>query len=346
MKNLKNYNKYIFISTFTRNIIDIYSIIYLYQKGISINDIIATYALIYFLGAIISSISLKLGSLYGYKYVLILSSIFTSMSFYILRSSMNLYLIAIFLSLSMFTYHPIKHYYGLNLLKQKKQIANTLILSYLATLISSYLAIKEINLFILIIISIIGILPACFLEREKNSPIIYPNHLSKEKLSFFILDQFKIIFLLLEPLYLYVLSSNLSYVGIFNIILTISSIIYLHIITNKIDLAKNYKYLNLFFCIVLFLKLNLKNKIFLLILAFFEGMGIKTNELVSTMNLYNTDNLNVGYLITSEKIFCYIRAILLSIIFLLRIDLLTSLYFLLLGIILLSFTYRENFTRK
>lgn len=346
MKNIKNYNKYIFISTFTRNIIDIYSIIYLYQKGISINNIIAIYAIIYFLGVIISTISLKLGSIYGYKYILILSSIFTGISFYILTTSMNLYLIALFLSLSMFTYHPIKHYYGLTLLKEKNQIANTLILSYLATLISSYLAIKEINILVLIIISIIGIIPAIFLEKEPSKENTYHNHLPKEKLSFFILDQFKIIFLLLEPLYLYILSSNLSYVGIFNIILTISSIIYLHIITNKINLTKNYKYLNLFFCIVLFLKLNIKNKIFLLILAFFEGMGIKTNELISTMNLYNTTNLNVEYLITSEKIFCLTRTILLSIIFLFKIDLLTSLYFLLLGIILLSFTYREDIKKR
>lgn len=342
MKNLRNYNKYIFISTFTRNIIDIYSVVYLYQLGITINNIIAIYAIIYFLGALISTISIKIGNIIGYKYILILSSIFTGLSFYTINKSLNPYLIAITISMSMFTYHPIKHYYGLKLLTHKKQIANTLILTYLATLISSYLAVKNINLTYLIIISIISVIPALTIQKEPTIKITYPMHIEKNKIKFFVFDQFKIVFLLLEPLYLYLLSSNLKYVGTFNIILTISSIIYLYILVNKIDIHKNYKYLNLIFVFILLLKLNIQNEIFLLILAFFEGMGIKTNELVSTMNLYNNHKLSEGYLIISENIFCLTRTIILSLIYLFNLNLSTSLYLLLGGIFILSFTYKRQ----
>ena len=225
MKTIKKYNLYIFISSFTRNIIDVYSVIYLYQKGISIKNIIAMYSLIYFLGTFISIFSIQLGNKIGYKYILMLSSIATSISFYILRTNNNLYLISILLSLSMFTYHPIKHYYGIKLLKYKSQIGNTLITTYIAALLSSYIAIKEVNIIYLVIISIIGILPAIFIEKEKTTNITYPKTLPKNKVKFFILDQFKILFLLLEPLYLYILANNLKYVGIFNIILTVSSIL-------------------------------------------------------------------------------------------------------------------------
>ena len=94
MKNIKSYNIYMFISTLTRNIIDIYSVVLLYQKGISINNIISIYAITYFIGSLISTLSLKIGNNIGYKYILIFSSIITGFSFYIINNTSNLYLIS------------------------------------------------------------------------------------------------------------------------------------------------------------------------------------------------------------------------------------------------------------
>ncbi len=342
MKTIRNYNIYIFISTFVRNIIDVYSVIYLYQKGISIKEIISIYALTYFLGYFISYLSIILGNKVGYKYILIFSSIITSITFYIINNSHNIYLISLFLSLSMFTYHPIRHYYGITLLKHKKEIGNTLIFTYIAQLLSSYIAISNMKLIYLIILSIIGIIPALFINKEKKEKIKLPKKISNSKLKFFFFDQFKIIFILLEPLYLYLISDKLSYVGIFNIILTISSIICIYLLTNKINVHKNYKYINILFTIILILKLNIHNKNLLLFIAFFEGIGIKTNELVSTMNLYNVKELNAGYIITSERIFCVTRSLILSVIYFLSFDLKVSLYILLIGIFILSFQYKKN----
>ena len=342
MKNIKIYNIYIFISTFTRNIIDIYSVIYLYKQGISIKNILAIYANIYLLGSLISKLSITIGNKIGYKYILILSSIITGLSFYIIKNTTNLYLIALFLSLSIFTYHPIRHLYGIRLLKKDKEIGITLILTYLASLLSSYLAIKELKIIYLIIISIIGIIPAIFIKKEKTEIITYPKRIPSKKLSFFILDQFKIIFLLLEPLYLYLVMKKISDVGIFNIIITISSIICIYLITNKINITKKYKYLNIIFTIILILKLNIENKYLLFIIAIFEGLGIKINELISTINLYDNHKLNEGYIIKSEQIFCFIRSLILSIIYFLNLNLLTNLYLLLIGIFFLSFMYQKQ----
>lgn len=342
MKTIRNYNIYIFVSTFIRNIIDVYSVIYLYQKGINIKEIISIYAITYFLGFFISSLSIKIGNKIGYKYILIFSSIITGVTFYIINNSHNIYLISLFLSLSMFTYHPIRHYYGINLLKHKKEIGNTLIFIYIAQLLSSYIAITNMKLIYLIIFSIIGIIPALFIKNEKAEEIKSHPNLSKNKLRFFFFDQFKIIFILLEPLYLYLISNKISYVGTFNIILTISSIICIYLLTNKINVHKKYKYINIIFTIILILKLNTNNKNLLLLIAFFEGVGIKTNELVSTMNLYNNKQLNASYIITSERIFCMIRTLILSIIYFLPFDLKIILYLLLIGIFILSFQYKKN----
>lgn len=343
MKTIKNYNIYIFISTFTRNIIDIYSIIYLYKKGIDIKNIICIYTLIYFLGIFISTISIKIGNILGYKYILIFSSIMTSISFYIIHKSNNIYLISLFISLSMFTYHPIKHYYGIKLLNHKKQIGYTLILTYIASLLSTYIAINNIKIKYLFLISIISIIPSLFIKKEQTKTI-KTIKISKQKILFFIFDQFKIIFILLEPLYLYTISKTITYVGIFNIILTISSILYIYILSNKIHIEKNYKYLNILFTIILLLKLNINNKILLLIIAFLEGIGIKTNELVSTINLYNTKELNHNYIINSEIIFCLTRTIILSIIYFTTNNLKLILHILTIGIFILSFQYKKNTT--
>ena len=335
----RNYNIYIFISTFIRNIIDIYSVIYLYRKGIVLKDIILIYAIVYFLGIFISKLSINIGYKIGYKYILIISSIITGITFYIINNSNNIYLIAISLSLSTFTYHPIRHYFGINILKDKKHIGNTLILTYIATILSSYIVINNIKIIYLIILSIVNIIPAIFLtdiKEKKNKTKI-----TKYKLNFFILDQFKIVFILLQPLYLYMISISISYIGIFNIILTISSIIYTYILANKINIEKNYKYINIIFCITLLLKINITNKITLLILAFLEGMGVKSNELVSTINLYSSKNPNKEYIINCEKIFCLIRTLLLSIIYFIS-NIKISLYILIIGIFLLGFQYKKD----
>lgn len=350
MKNIKFYNIYMFISTFTRNIIDLYSVVYLYKLYPSVKTIIGIYSLIYFLGIFVSYLSIKLGNKVGYKYILIFSSIITSITFVVLNSTkiINTYIVSILLSLSIFTYHPLKHYYGITLLNEKEKLGTSLILIYLASFFSSYFVIKDIKPIILIIITIIGIIPTLLIEKNIPKKIEYPKNILPSKIQFFIFDQFRILFLLLEPLYLYIISKTISYVGIFNIIITISSIIYLYLIANNknINIKKYYCYLNILFVIFLLLKLNITNKIILLIIAFFEGIGIKTNELISTMNLYKIKNLKLsekeGYLIISEIIFCSTRAIILFIFYLFNVSLVIMMYILLIGVFILSFQYSPS----
>lgn len=341
MESTKKYNIYIFISTFTRNIIDIYSVVYLYQKGLNIKQIIAVYAMCYFLGSFISYLSINIGNKVGYKYILIISSIITSITIYIINNTMNLYLIAIFISLSMFTYHPIKHLYGTKLLKHKKEIGNTLIYIYIATLLSSYIVITNVKLLYLILLSIISLIPATFIKKNKSLKITY-SKINKSKLDFFIFDQFRIIFILLEPLYLYLISNNISYVGIINIILTVSSVVCIYIIVNKIDLFKNYKYINLIYILVLIFKINISIKNILLIIAIMEGIGNKINELASNINLYDNKQANEGYIITCEQFFCLTKTLILSAIYFINIDLIRTLYILIIGIFFLSFKYKKD----
>lgn len=73
-----------------------------------------------------------------------------------------------------------------------------------------------------------------------------------------------------------------------------------------------------------------------------EGIGIKTNELVSTLNMYQTNNNNPGYIILVEFIFCMTRALILSISYFILRDLKIILYVMLIGVFELSFHYKKN----
>ena len=60
------------------------------------------------------------------------------------------------------------------------------------------------------------------------------------------------------------------------------------------------------------------------------------------MNLYSQKDSKIGYIITCEKIFCLVRGLILSVIYILKIKLKLSLYLLLIGIFLLSFQYKKT----
>ena len=49
MSNTKKYNIFIFLSTFIRNILEVYSIVYLYKKGLGYRNILSFYILLYIL---------------------------------------------------------------------------------------------------------------------------------------------------------------------------------------------------------------------------------------------------------------------------------------------------------
>ena len=126
------------------------------------------------------------------------------------------------------------------------------------------------------------------------------------------MEQAKVINLSLQPLYLYLfVNSKITYVGIYNVILGISSCIFIYFFTRKVNDKKYFKYLNIIFCLFLLLKLNIYNKYLILIIGLFEGLGIKMFEIVSSENIYNIKkDTNIGgYLLLVELIFCITRSI-------------------------------------
>ena len=352
MKKLTLYNIFLFLSNISRNIVEIFSFVYLYQKGYKIKNILLFYSIYYLVGVFISYITVYLTKYIKRKVLLIISGLLYGIAFYYLSvmrtTNYNLVILSIVLSTSSFIYHTIRHYYAMNLVDkvEDKKIASILISAYLpiifSSILGSYIVDKYsilVSSIIVIILSIISIIPLIFIKDDITNNKIEYSKINSNKLVFFILEQFKVIFLLLEPIYLYLyVKKSLNYVGTFNILIGISSIIYLYYIAHRININKYFKYINIIFCLVLLLKLNITNKYILLVVALLEGLGIKSFELTSNKNIYNIENSNInGYLITCELIFCFLRSLICLIFYLFIDNVKVMLYISLVPLFLISF---------
>ncbi len=325
MTNIKKYNIFILLSTIARNIVEVFSSVLLYKMGYSLKEILLFFSILYFVGAIISTLVIYLTSVINAKYILIFSSFVFSGSFYfmsIMENSMsNLIIFSIIYGIGSYSYHSLRHYFAIKSMDKdkKKDIGSILIFSNIGLIIApilvSYIT-KKLSIVILaiivIILSILAIIPLFKLDIKDDNTEIKFEIISKNKILFFVLEQAKVINLSLQPLYLYLfINSKIDYVGIFNAIMGISACIFIYFFVRKIDDNKYFKYLNILFCLLLLLKLNIKSKYLILIIGFFEGLGIKMFDVVSSENIYNIKkDTNVkGYLIIVEIIFCLVRSI-------------------------------------
>lgn len=326
MSNIKKYNIFIMLSTIARNIVEVFSSVLLYKMGYTLKEILLFFTILYFIGGIISVIVIYFTKYINAKYILILSSIIFSISFYYMsimdKTIHNLIIFSIIYGVGCYSYHSLRHYFAIKSIDKdkKKNIGSILIFSNIGLIIAPLLVgyiTKKLSLIVLaiivIILSILAIIPLFRLDiKESNIPIKYKK-IGKNKLLFFILEQAKVINLSLQPLYLYLFINNkIEYVGIFNAIMGVSACIFIYLFVRKIDDNKYFKYLNMLFCLILLLKLNITNKYLILLVGFFEGLGIKMFEIVSAENIYNINrDTNIkGYLILVEVIFCLTRSLL------------------------------------
>ncbi len=357
MNNIKRYNIFILLSTIGRNIVDVFSSVLLYKMGYTLREIILFYAILYLVGAFISILTIYLTKLIKSKYILMLSSLIFSLSFYYMstmtKTFSNLIIFSIIYSVGSYTYHILRHYYAIKATNNhaKKEIGGIIIFTNIAiifsSLVASYIQAKLSLVFLALLIIIISVIGSLFLFKFNNikeeEKIKYDKP-RRNQFIFFLLEQGKVINLSFQPLYLYLfVDNNLKYIGLFNTIIGISSCLFIYFFVKKIDDKKYFKYLNIVFCLFLFLKLNITNKYFMLVVALFEGLGIKMFEVVSTINLYNIrQDTNVkGYLSVSEIVFCLTRFLMCMVCYLIN-NLKVILYLSIIPILITGFIKRKD----
>ena len=346
MKNNYVYHLFLLFSSFTRGLVETFSLVLLYKKGFDIQEILIFLTIMYSLGLIVNYVSLKI----NYKIVLIISSIFFGTSYlYLSNQDLSLFILAIFLSISNYSYHTIRHYLALTMLKKKDTnlLVNIMNLGIILSSIVGVLIISKLSLLtvsiILIILTILSLIPILKLKINKKTPKEKKIIISKRKILFNILEQFKVIFIELQPLFLYLyVNDSIVYVGIFNIIISIASLIVVYFLAKKLK-SNVFKYLTVILGIVLLFKINVTSSIFLLFIAFLEGILVKLYDGYSLSYLYDIKDIPINkYLIIEETIFFASKSIIMLLFIGFSINLKLILFICVIGIILSGLFYEEK----
>ena len=361
MEDCKKYNLFIFISSFARNLVEIFSGVLLYKMGYSIREIMLFFGVVYFFSIFINVIVIRLDRIISSRSILIFSSLMFAISYYFFSKMdstiFNLLFFGFLYSLASFSYHPIRHIYGIEASKgESKKIGNIVIFTYIGSMLSGILGGIIFSKFSLVwgailvfAISFIGIFCLRGFKESKCRGNVNGNRNRKirgiglNRILFFILEQFKVAFFLMVPLYLYLsVDNSIMYIGYVNVFTVLSAIIFIYFFVKR-DVMKLFPYFNVLFVLVLLLKLNISSKVMVLIISFLEGFFLKMYEVCSTKNMYMVGNNDIySYLTVVEIIFSISRTFIFMGGFILEISLKNFLYLSLLNIFISGFLLKKK----
>ena len=355
--NQKKFSLYVFLSTFARNLIEVFIPIILYKYGYSLKEVILYYLFVNLFSLILSYPCFYLSNKYNNKILSIIGII----SFVILQLLLNnlqnniIYLLLISLAFATYRrgYWISRRYYNLKIIK-KDNISKTYSLisiineiglifsSYIGSLFLDFISIDALTIIsiVLFLISTIPLYLLKFEHKETDSKLELIKTIKQiPKNNIYLFGSYELLNVVkfLFPLYLFIyVKNNYQTVGIFNLFANLSTIIFAYIYGKKINNEKNYLSLSILFIIIVYiLKLNFSTSI-LIIIAFLEGIVLKMYELSIQKEFYSLSkkfeyqNYNLVYELT-QNIF---RTLTVLILYLFFNDLKTMITFVL--IIILS----------
>lgn len=325
--NQKKFSIYVFLSTFARNLIEVFIPIILYKYGYSLKEVILYYLFVNLFSLILSYPCFYLSNKYNNKILSIIGII----SFVILQLLLNnlqnniIYLLLISLAFATYRrgYWISRRYYNLKIIK-KDNISKTYSLisiineiglifsSYIGSLFLDFISINALTIIsiVLFLISTIPLYLLKFEHKETDSKIELIKTVKQiPKSNIYLFGTYELLNVVkfLFPLYLFIyVKNNYQTVGIFNLFANLSTIIFAYIYGKKINKEKNYLSLSILFIIIVYiLKLNFSTSI-LIIIAFLEGIALKMYELSIQKEFYSLSkkfeyqNYNLVYELTQN----------------------------------------------
>lgn len=365
MSDLKKYNIFIFITSFAKLLVEIFIPLILYNMSFTIKEIILFLILKYSFCLLFIPVGYFIGKKYSVSTLMILSSIIFSIT-YIYLSQINknltsLIILSILYSSYLMFYWLGRHTYGLSIIEDKKTTDNvslynifTILGGLFSPFIGSYIIEKTSTLTlstIVLVLMIISIIPLTKIKKLKLNPNTQIKHIIKSfpktNYIFNTLDQLRYILYTVLPLWIYInIKSKYSYIGILNIITGLGSIIYIYLLSKKMDKnKKDYLSLSLLIMgIIYLLKITITSNLAYLIITLFEGI---TKSSLDTITLRNTYVYQKNYCITSYIIFTEIinniaRTLFLIIFYIFNVPLKTMLLICILGIFLNVFVKYDD----
>lgn len=365
MSDLKKYNIFIFITSFAKLLVEIFIPLILYNMSFTIKEIILFLILKYSFCLLFIPVGYFIGKKYSVSTLMILSSIIFSITYIYLsqinRNLTSLIILSILYSSYLMFYWLGRHTYGLSIIEDKKTTDNvslynifTILGGLFSPFIGSYIIEKTNTLTlstIVLVLMIISIIPLTKIKKIKLNPNTQIKHIIKSfpktNYIFNTLDQLRYILYTVLPLWIYInIKSKYSYIGILNIITGLGSIIYIYLLSKKMDKnKKDYLSLSLLIMgIIYLLKITITSNLAYLIITLFEGI---TKSSLDTITLRNTYVYQKNYCITSYIIFTEIinniaRTLFLIIFYIFNVPLKTMLLICILGIFLNVFVKYDD----
>jgi MFS family permease len=308
MKKVDRFDLFVFLSTFASSMIDMFIPIVLYVKGFSLEHILLFLLVKYFVCLITNRGIINLGNYIKFKGVLIISSIFYGLTYFYLafigNSLIELIFVGILEGLYISFYWGGRHYYALKVLPCKQlgdDAGNIVILGQLAIIPAAFiggLIIDHITLYSVIFISVViflfSIMPLMKIKEDcdKNSKVNITKigkKLPKRAICFFVFDNFKVLGIIFFNIYLFLhVMDKFSYIGLFNIMVGITSMIFVYFFSRKMDHdKKDYLLLSsLLLGLVWITKVNVEFPVLMLIVGFLEGLVMEMHETAEVRDLY------------------------------------------------------------
>lgn len=365
MSDLKKYNIFIFITSFAKLLVEIFIPLILYNMSFTIKEIILFLILKYSFCLLFIPVGYFIGKKYSVSTLMILSSIIFSITYIYLsqinRNLTSLIILSILYSSYLMFYWLGRHTYGLSIIEDKKTTDNvslynifTILGGLFSPFIGSYIIEKTNTLTlstIVLVLMIISIIPLTKIKKIKLNSNTQIKHIIKSfpktNYIFNTLDQLRYILYTVLPLWIYInIKSKYSYIGILNIITGLGSIIYIYLLSKKMDKnKKDYLSLSLLIMgIIYLLKITITSNLAYLIITLLEGI---TKSSLDTITLRNTYVYQKNYCITSYIIFTEIinniaRTLFLIIFYIFNVPLKTMLLICILGIFLNVFVKYDD----
>lgn len=306
--NQKKFSLYVFLSTFARNLIEVFIPIILYKFGFSINEVILYYLLVNLFSLALTYPCIYISNKFNNKILGIIGII----SFIIVQVLLNklhnsilfIIILSFFYALYRRGYWISRRFYNLRVIR-KQNISSTYslisIINQLGLIISTYIGsilldFMSINLLttIAILLFLISIIPLYSLrfEHKEQSTKLEPIKTFKQipKSNIVLFGTYELInvvkFLFSLYLFLYV-KNNYQTVGILNLFTNLSTILFAYFYGKKINKEKNFLRLSIVLVVVVYiLKLNFTSYILILI-SFLEGIFTKMYEISIQKEFYS-----------------------------------------------------------
>ncbi len=365
MSDLKKYNIFIFITSFAKLLVEIFIPLILYNMSFTIKEIILFLILKYSFCLLFIPVGYFLGKKYSVSTLMILSSIIFSITYIYLsqinRNLTSLIILSLLYSSYLMFYWLGRHTYGLTIIEDKKTTDNvslynifTILGGLFSPFIGSYIIEKTSTLtlcLIVLVLMIISIIPLTKIKKIKLNPNTQIKHIiesfPKTNYIFNTLDELRYILYTVLPLWIYInIKSEYLYIGILNIITGLGSIIYIYLLSKKMDKnKKDYLSLSLLIMgIIYFLKITITSNVAYLVITLFEGVAKSSLDTITLRNTYvYQKNYDVtSYVIFTEMINNIGRTLFLIIFYIFNVPLKTMLLICILGILLNVFVKYDD----